>query len=145
MNQSRAASKVCSPTSLPRMSFSGRESMAWRLPNSFLAQRQPESRVYAEKICVVTVFITCGNLVDPLPNHMDQGGFGRLGRSQVFQGLPHGAKDGKPLIHIQQEERTCVWGDLGPLESIMMPRSKSGRVTSFWLSPLASIYDPRIC
>jgi hypothetical protein len=36
-----------------------------------LANRQPEGRVYTEKIYIVTTLIACGYLVHPLANYLD--------------------------------------------------------------------------
>jgi hypothetical protein len=62
-------------------------------------------------------------------------------RSAIF----HGVDDFERVIYFSYQEKTNVRGDFGPWKSIMMARLKTGRITSFWLSPLANIFEALIC
>ena len=95
------------------------------------ADDKAKGRVDSEMIGVIAFFVTRRDLINTLPDHLNQGVAGINRRPSVLDAISHGADDVEALVHLPQEIKTRIRGDLANRKSTRIERLKSSIGTSF--------------
>jgi len=81
-----------------------------------LSNRQPKGRIYAQKICVVTVLIPGRYLINPLASNLKLRVFAVNPGPGILQFTSHWTQNAETLVYLPQQQETRVLGDLSLLK-----------------------------
>jgi hypothetical protein len=82
----------------------------------FFAQSQSECRVHSQVFGVITVLISCHNLIDSLAQQLEQGVIRMAMRSWVINLRGCNIQDVEALIDLPHDKKTRIGGDLRTLK-----------------------------